>query len=263
MSVFRDTAVQVVTIGPKVSDRATELLNMAESMLGWRVKRAGLGPREEAVRVYILKQYPLLGRAPTPQEIADRFGFTSPHEVQNILERLHSLDLLYLNPESRAIRLAYPFSTAPTRHVVRFPGWAETKPVYAPCAVDALGIPFMLQRDVSIASSCASCQKPLAIEVRDRMIAACTPTETVLWVGTAYCEHAATSICPTIDFFCSSAHVAAWRQERSPAEAGSVLDLGEALYLARGTFGDVLRAPSGTESSASTTQQSHGQRAGQ
>ena len=126
---------------------------------------------------------------------------------QTILERLHTLDLLYWEPESRAIRLAYPFSTVPTKHLVRFPDWAETKPVYAPCAVDALGIPFMLRRDLFIESSCGYCKTPLTIEVQDRTIAACTIPETVLWVGTVYCDHAATSICPTLDFFCSSAHV--------------------------------------------------------
>lgn len=258
MSANPETTHHAVTIGPKASKTATELLGMAESMLGWRVSRAGLGPKEEAVRCYILAQYPLLGHAPGFQEIADRLGFRSPSEVQAILERLHSLDLLYLDPESRAIRLAYPFSTAPTRHVVRFPGWAEAKPVYAPCAVDALGIPFMLGRDLSIASSCAYCQKPLAIEVRDRMITACTTAETVLWVGTAYCDHAATSICPTLDFFCSPAHVAAWRQER-PGETGHVLDLGEALYVAKGTFEDLLNVHSRTDLSTTKTRHSQGQ----
>ncbi len=242
MRAIRDTTAQTVTIGPKVSESATELLNMAESMLGWRLKRAGLEPKQEAVRVYILGQYPLLGRAPNCQEITDRFGCTSPREAQATLELLHTLDLLYLEPESREIRLAYPFSTVPTKHVVRFPDWAETKSVYAPCAIDALGIPFMLRRDLSITSSCASCRKSLTIEVRDRMIVACTTAEIVLWVGTAYCDHAATSLCPTLDFFCSSGHVAAWRQERPPGEAGCVLDLGEALYVAKGTFEDVLQA---------------------
>ena len=242
MRAMRDTTAQTVTIGPTVSESATELLNMAESMLVWRLKRAGLGPKQEAVRVYILRQYPLLGRAPNCQEITDRFGCTGPSEAQVILELLHTLDLLYLEPESREIRLAYPFSTVPTKHVVRFPDWAETKSVYAPCAIDALGIPFMLRRNLSITSSCASCRKSLTIEVRDRMIVACTTAEIVLWVGTAYCDHAATSLCPTLDFFCSSGHVAAWRQERPPGEPGCVLDLGEALYVAKGTFEDVLQA---------------------
>ena len=150
-------------IEPKASATATALLNMAESTLGWRVRRAGLGPQEEAVRLYILTQYPLLGRAPSGQEIMEQFGFASLRDVQVILEQLHTRDLLYLEPDSRAIRLAYPFSTVPTKHLVRFPDWAEAKPVYAPCAVDAVGIPFMFRRDVSIESSCAVCKQPLAL----------------------------------------------------------------------------------------------------
>ena len=86
MRAMRDTTAQTVTIGPQGSERATELLNMAESMLGWRLKRAGLEPKQEAVRVYILGQYPLLGRAPNCQEITDRFGCASPSEAQGILE---------------------------------------------------------------------------------------------------------------------------------------------------------------------------------
>ena len=254
-----DMAGQPGPIRPTATDRVVELMRMVESMLGWRVSRAALGPTEEAVRVYILTQYPLRGRGPSCQEITDRFGLTSPGDVQTILERLHTLDLLYLEPNSRAIRLAYPFSTVPTKHIVRFPDWAETKPVYTPCAVDALGIPFMFRRDLFIESSCGYCKNPLTIEVQDRTITACTTSETVLWVGTAYCNHAATSICPTLDFFCSSAHVGAWRKER-PGEAGSVLNLGEALYLAKGTFEDLLKSHPSTCLSETARPQSPGQR---
>ena len=255
-----DRAGQTGPIRPTATETVVELMSMVESMLGWRVSHARLGPTEEAVRVYILTQYPLRGRGPTCREITDRFGFTSPSEVQTILERLHTLDLLYLEPDLRAIRLAYPFSTVPTKHIVRFPDWAEAKSVYAPCAVDALGIPFMLRRDLFIESSCGYCKTPLTIEVQDRTIAACTTPETVLWVGTAYCDHAATSICPTLDFFCSSAHVGAWRREGPTSQAGHVLDLGEALYLAKGTFEDLLKLHPSTCLSETARPQSPGQR---
>ncbi len=255
-----DRAGQTGPIRPTATETVVELMSMGESMLGWRLSRARLESTEEAVRVYILTQYPLRGRGPTCQEITDRFGFTHPSEVQTILERLHTLDLLYLEPESRAIRLAYPFSTVPSKHIVRFPDWVEAKPVYAPCAVDALGIPFMLRRDLFIESSCGYCKTPLTIEVQDRTIAACTTPETVLWVGTAYCDHAATSICPTIDFFCSSAHVGAWRREGPTSQAGHVLDLGEALYLAKETFEDLLKLHPSTCLSETARPQSPGQR---
>jgi len=239
-----ETLGQIEPIEPLATETAKRLLSMAESMLGWRLSQARLETREEAVRRYILTQYPLLGRAPSCQEIAAALGLNGLDHVRAILERFHALDLLYLDPESREIRLAYPFSTVPTKHLVRFRDWAEAKPVYAQCAVDALGIPFMLGRDLSILSACAYCEKPIQIEVRDQRIVPCDPAGTVVWVGTAYSGHAATSICPTVDFFCSSAHAAAWWQAR-PHEAGHVLSLGEALYLGKGIFEDLLRSQPG------------------
>lgn len=236
-------------IEPLATETSMRLLSMGESMLGWRLHRAGLNLREEAVRQYILTQYPLLGRAPGCQEIATALGLNGPGDVQAILERLHELDLLYLDSDSREIRLAYPFSTVPTKHRVQFRDWPAAKPIYAPCAVDALGIPFIMDRDVSVESSCAYCETPVAVKVRDRSIESCTPAETVVWVGTAYSGHAATSICPTLDFFCSPTHVVAWR-EAQPRETGSVLSLGEALYLGKGIFEDLLRPHPGAVSSA-------------
>jgi mercuric ion transport protein len=244
MRPSEETLGQIEPIGPLATETAKQLLSMAESMLGWRLSQARLETREEAVRRYILTQYPLLGRAPSCQEIAAALGLNGLDHVRAILERFHALDLLYLDPESREIRLAYPFSTVPTKHLVRFRDWAEAKPVYAQCAVDALGIPFMLGRDLSILSACAYCEKPIQIEVRDQRIVPCDPAGTVVWVGTAYSGHAATSICPTVDFFCSSAHAAAWWQAR-PHEAGHVLSVGEALYLGKGIFEDLLRSQPG------------------
>ena len=235
-----ETPDQIGTIAPVATETAMQLLSVTESMLGWRLRQAGLDQREAAVRQHILTQYPLLGRAPGCQEIATALRLNGPGDVQAILERLHELDLLYLDSDSREIRLAYPFSTIPTTHHVQFRDWPAAKPVYAPCAVDALGIPFMMDRDVSIESCCAYCEMPVVIKVRDRSIESCIPAVTVVWVGTAYSGHAATSICPTLDFFCSPAHAAAW-QEARPQEEGHVLSLGEALYLGKGIFEDLLR----------------------
>lgn len=229
-----------MAIEPNASGTVLEFSKEVESMLGWRVGQASLERTEDLVWVYILRQFPLLGRAPKSQEIRDWYGDNSLTKVQTVLERLHTLDIVYLDPETREIRLAYPFSTMATKHVVRFQGWAESKPVYAPCALDALGINFMVGQDLSIESFCGSCMIPLTFEVRNGMITTCTTAETVLWVGTAYCCHAATSICPTLDFFCSPEHFATWRKERQ-SKAGAVLDLGEALYLAKKTFANLVQ----------------------
>lgn len=251
MSQHTDATDWTGLIEPTATETAKGLLTLALTRPGCE-ERSSLGPKEEAVRRYILTQCPRLGRAPYSQEIADALRLDGPSEVQRILERLHSLDLLYLDPEGREICSAYPFSSMPTKHTVRFPNWAEAKPVYAQCAVDALGLSFMFRCDLSIASSCAHCDNPITLEAQNQAIVDHMPAETVVWVRTTRLDHAATSLCPTLNFFCSAAHVAAWRQNR-PDEVGSVLSLGEALYLAKGIFEDLLISPTGETLSATAS----------
>lgn len=49
--------------GPVATETTTRLLSRTESMLGWRLRRAGLSPREEAVRQLARALYD--GRRPT------------------------------------------------------------------------------------------------------------------------------------------------------------------------------------------------------
>ncbi len=236
--------------GPVATETATQLLSLAKSMLGW--ESAQLDRKAETVRRYVLTRYPQLGRAPTRQEIVDALHGGSADEIQATLARLHELDMLCLDSESQEIRVAYPFSSVPTRHLVRFPGWDDAAPVYAQCAVDALGIPCMVRQDVSIASSCAHCAEPVAIKIEGGVIETAAPPTTVVWAGTTRTGYAADSVCPTINFFCAPDHAMAWRQQQRDA-AGHVLSLGEALYVGKGIFEDLLRPPPGAVSSVSTT----------
>jgi mercuric ion transport protein len=209
-------------------------------MLGW--DQHNLSAQEDAVRRYILAQYPLHGQAPTVQDISQALGLT-PEDTKIILERLHAWDMLSLEPQSSTIRLAYPFSSVPTSHLVTFDQWPEAKPVHAQCAIDALGLAFMLHRDLSITSSCASCAKTIAITVRDQTIVAHSPFDTVVWAGTIQEGPVAASACPAINFFCSAAHVDEWLQ-RQPNAGGSVISLSEALYIGKAIFQHLLVTPS-------------------
>ena len=223
---------------PTATETAEGVVTEIVSMLGWDRVRGD--QKAEAVRRYILGQYPQLGRAPIRQEIATALAFESPEKVEAILERLDELDLLYVDPESREVRVAYPFSSVPTRHRVRFPDWADARPVYAQCAGDALGIPFMLRRDVFIESSCAQCDTTITIMVQNGAIVTAHPPTTLMWAGTTWAGHAATSVCPTINFFCSADHTLAWQRDQRNA-AGHLLSLGEALYAGKRIFGDQLQ----------------------
>lgn len=231
---------------PTATETAKGLVAEAMSMLGW--DHTKLNHTEDAVRRYILTQYPLQGRAPNCREIEEALGLTGT-EVQTILRRLHKLDIIYLEPGCFEVRLAYPFSSVPTRHVVKFEDWPKAKPVYAQCAVDGLGIPFMFGRDLSVASSCAHCSEPITLEVRNRMIVTHKPTETVVWAGATRSGHAATSVCPAINFFCSSDHVAAWLQRRTET-TGAIISLAEAFHIGKAIFEPLLIRGLGSASHA-------------
>ncbi|MER3423369.1 MAG: hypothetical protein C4293_09225, partial [Nitrospiraceae bacterium] len=167
---------------PEFTRTSRRLLESARSVLGWK-ERGHLDPRDEAVRRSILVQFPKLGRAPVRKEMMEALDLPEA-ELDASLRRLQVLDLLYLDTGTNEILVAYPFSTKLTPHVISFFGSADTKPVFAQCAVDALGIPFMFGRAVSIASSCPFCTGPLSIEVGGGAIRNRHPADIAVWVPT-------------------------------------------------------------------------------
>jgi len=103
-----------------------------------------------------------LGRAPRPDEVADREG-TTVDEVIAGWRRLHDGHAIVLGSTTDALQMANPFSAVPTPHVVE----ADGRQWYANCAWDAFGICAALQTDGRIETSCRDCGDPIEIEVRD------------------------------------------------------------------------------------------------
>jgi Alkylmercury lyase len=100
------------------------------------------------------------GRPPTTMETAEAFGLHEL-EIADAYRRLHDAHALVLHPNSTDVWMANPFCFGPTSHRVTAAGreWTGT------CAWDALGIPAALHGDGSIASTCACCGEPVALEV--------------------------------------------------------------------------------------------------
>jgi hypothetical protein len=91
-------------------------------------------------------------------DILPEAGGWPPARVRDELARLDRDDLLLFAEDE--VRLAYPFSAAPTAFVVhRVDGRAR----YACCAIDALGIAAMLEERVVIRSPCHHCGEPLEL----------------------------------------------------------------------------------------------------
>jgi hypothetical protein len=106
-----------------------------------------------------------LGRAPTVEEVARAAG-TSRVDVETIWRELHQQHALVLNPGSREIRMANPFSAVPSAYRVN----AADRWWYANCAWDAIGICAALHVGGRIETSCPDCGEEISLEVRDQAV---------------------------------------------------------------------------------------------
>ena len=104
-----------------------------------------------------------LGRAPAAAEVAEALAVPES-DVESGWHQLHEQHALVLNRAGTAIRMANPFSAAPTAHRVL----ADGRWWYANCAWDAFGVCAALQVDGRIESSCPDCGETIAVDVVDR-----------------------------------------------------------------------------------------------
>ncbi|MEA2561742.1 MAG: hypothetical protein QOH06_3246 [Acidobacteriota bacterium] len=89
-------------------------------------------------------------------------------EAKASLERLASGRVLVLQPESREVLMAPPFSAIPTPFAVPAAGLVY----FGNCIWDALGIPAMLACDARVETSCACCGEAMSMSVEGRALQA-------------------------------------------------------------------------------------------
>jgi mercuric reductase len=220
-----------VVTSPSVQNALQAMVGSDHVLNRW----SGYDPASDRVRV-ALELYVERGRAPTIPALAERTGLNES-AIRTLLEGLRRRDLLVLDGER--ITGAYPFTDKDTGHGVTLDGRA----LYAMCAVDALGIGAMTERDIAVASRCRHCGIPIRIATRDqgRALADTEPKTAVMWQSVRYegaC--AANSLCAMTAFFCSDDHLSAWRGERSADEPGFRLSIEEGLEAGRALFGPSL-----------------------
>lgn len=221
-----------VVRSPAVRDALQAMVGSDHVLNRW----SGYDPATDRVRVALLKLYAEDGRGPTTGALAERAEL-SETAIPSLLEELRRRDLVVLDGER--IVGAYPFTDRETGHRVTLDG----RVLNAMCAVDALGIGAMTNRDIAIASQCRHCGAPIRITTREqgRALAEVEPTTAVMWQSVRYeggC--AASSLCATTAFFCSDEHLSAWRDDRSADEPGFRLSIEEGLQAGRALFGPSL-----------------------
>ncbi|MGH3386134.1 MAG: organomercurial lyase [Nocardioidaceae bacterium] len=189
-----------------------------------------------AVHLGVLTTFIETGRPPTRQqlELAAGRGGADPAAV---LAELSDRDVVAYD-DGGEIRAAYPFSPAPTR--IRL-SWAGSPPIFAMCAVDALGMSAMLDRPLTIVAEEPDSGRPVTVTV-DRRRAEWDPVTSVVFAcATSYpCGPSVDCTCSRINFFSTAAAAADWAA-RHPDVTGETLE--QELALARGVaeFGALMR----------------------
>lgn len=198
-----------------------------------------LSSEENNVRKSILSKTPVHGRIPSVDELREEFSLFDKGKVEEILNELDRFDAIHLNEGKTNIIAAYPFSGIATSHKVSLKR-IGFKRVYAMCAIDSLGISFMLDCDVSIKSLCFHCREIIEIDIKDEEIVSLSPRSAVVWCDMEYSKCAATSLCRNINFYSSEDHFGKW-QKGQPERRGHLLSIEEAFYLGKLFFKDRMK----------------------
>ncbi len=221
-----------------VSDKARAVVDAFIDLAGLEDRWRGIGEAEDTVRRAVLRRYAETGRAPSIAELGDVTGLGSD-AARGLLKQLKERDLVVLDDAGGAILGAYPFTERDTGHRVDLGGTT----VSAMCAIDALGVGAMCERDAAIGSTCRACGEAIEIATRARGAALdrVAPEGAVVWVGLRYAGAcAASSLCTVMTFFCSDAHLDRWRGANYPDLDGIRLSIDEATQAGKAIFTPML-----------------------
>ena len=201
-----------------------------------RCKKANLTHLENEIRKCILRTFARTGNPPTVKEIFETLTVPSEKSVKLAIGKLQRADIL--TTKAGVITTAYPFSADKTRHTVVF---ADGHSVNALCAIDALGIHFMMGEDITIHSLCPECNHEITLVLKKGKIASQTPSGVIEYVKVRNsCGCTTKTSCPHINFFCGTDHLEQWKARNPSSSDGEEFTVEEALEDGRMIFGDYL-----------------------
>jgi hypothetical protein len=195
------------------------------------VDEAALAAHHRRVHRALLEAVLQTGRVPSASVLADQLGATA-EAIRASLRVLAAADYLGLDVGGRVTCL-YPFSVTPTPQTVL----VEGAPRFAMCAIDALGIPAMLDRELDIEGRCAVCDAAIMLRVRPGAIVATTPLTAMVVARRDEAEPAFAACCPYTVFVCGQEHAEQFTHRVSGTQA---LSLAEAWRRAEEIFGSLL-----------------------
>lgn len=126
-------------------------------------RRQGLPAPIRELHWCVLDHFAATGQAP-PRAILAAWATELGVALQDALGRLVEAVLVEADPATGRLTGAYPFVATPRGHQVHLTGQLT---VQAYCAIDALGVPAMLDQDATITSHDPLSGGPITVEVRD------------------------------------------------------------------------------------------------
>lgn len=142
-----------------------------------------------------------------------------------------------MDPEAHAVRVAYPFSGVPTSHEVALRDSGAT--AFAMCAVDALGVSFMVHQTTIVRSRDPVSGETIEARIDPAGIHSWEPESTVVVAAVSGGRPSATCCCPHVNFAASRGQAGALL-DGSVAPPGAILEMPEAIELGRRIFGSLL-----------------------
>lgn len=187
----------------------------------------------------LLRAFLTMGRAPTVTELREP-AYAAGGSVDALLSELVLQDVIQRDTDG-TIRAAYPFSGRPTVHQVVF---EDQAPLFAMCAIDALGLPFMVGQAARILTQDPIDAIPIAIWVEPTTSQLVwSPQGAVILADqrSAMPAIVADCCCPLINAFTSRVQAEAW-QHTHPEAAVRLLTQEAAVVEARTLFEHLLDA---------------------
>jgi Alkylmercury lyase len=114
------------------------------------------------MRSFVYAQIVERGFPPLAERAAAEFGIETG-EARAAYERLHERHALFLDPQTREVRMAFPFSAIPTQFRVS----AKDRWYWANCAWDMLGVPAALHSDAEIVAEYVGDGSPVHLSVEN------------------------------------------------------------------------------------------------
>lgn len=168
--------------------------------------RCELTSFEREVMNQIFKTILQSGKTPTTEELENTLKKSSK-DISNVVNALEEKDVLLRSKETKEIVSIYPISLRPTEHQVVL---SDGRSLFAMCAMDALSIPNMFNKNAQINSQCEWCKQKVTIEIDSGEIKSKSHSGIYIWSPKQREAPAAETCCPFVNFFCSSAHLKEW-----------------------------------------------------